>query len=346
MKKKRPKTRRVTDEELLPYMDYLHGDVIGGQFRAACQYEYARESSTLRRAAELHRREPTPYAGEIVFQTGREFHRDSWFISTDWMFVWQCPSFPAKNWNQLSENERTELLHGLTLSTTEARPLRLAEVVFLTRVFDQFKDMAEGARAKMKQAIAARKPRQKAYPVLEVQNTPLVHALLPLDFSKSKQRLLQEIDLWLELPENKARFDKHRPRTEAGTEKQAKDRLKDLAAWKLFRELGWDGALEFAEQHREHDKSGEPRAFHDPRQGRKERGQLKKVPPNQAPLYSWQTGESAFRKAKVRVDRYLAELIPWEFGEYAEEVETLGREMVERFKEALKKPQKTSTNSS
>ena len=38
-------------------------------------------------------------------------------------------------------------------------------------------------------------------------------------------------------------------------------------------------------------------------------------------------GESAFRKAKVRVDRYLAELIPWEFGKYAQEAETFGKEM-------------------
>jgi hypothetical protein len=42
----------------------------------------------------------------------------------------------------------------------------------------------------------------------------------------------------------------------------------------------------------------------------------------------------------------LAELIPWEFGKYAQEAETFGREMVERFKEALKEAQKTSKNPS
>ena len=67
-----------------------------------------------------------------------------------------------------------------------------------------------------------------------------------------------------------------------------------------------------------------------------ERGEKK----NEAPLYSWQTGESAFRKAKVRVDRYLAELIPWEFGKYAQEAETFGQEMVERFNKALKRRSK------
>ena len=188
--------------------------------------------------------------------------------------------------------------------------------------------------------------RQKFYPVLEIPNTTLAQVLLPLDFSKTKKRLLQEISKWLDLPENKARLDKYKPKTEAGTEKESKDRLKDLAAWRLFEKLGWEGALEFAEQHRKRDKRGEPRAFHDPRKGRRARGELTKIPLNQAPLYSWQTGESAFRKARGGIDHYLAELIPWEFGTYAKEAGTFGTEMVERFKQALKEAQNTSTNSS
>ena len=36
-------------------MDYLHGDVVGRQFRAACQYEYAREVRRDPEAAELWR---------------------------------------------------------------------------------------------------------------------------------------------------------------------------------------------------------------------------------------------------------------------------------------------------
>jgi hypothetical protein len=222
----------------------------------------------------------------------------------------------------------------------------LGEVMFLTRYLDQLKEMAEKARTELKEAVAAGRPSKKVYPILELKNTPFVQVLLPLDFRKSKQRLLQEIDLWLQQTENKALFDKHKPKTEAGTEKEAKDRLKDLAAWRLFRELGRDGALEFAERHRKRNEAGEPRAFYDPRKGRKECGQLKQVPPNQAPLYSWQTGESAFRKAKVRVGRYLAELIPWEFGKYAEEAKTFGEEAAERFNKALEQAQKTSKNSS
>ena len=121
-------------------------------------------------------------------------------------------------------------------------------------------------------ALRLGEPRQKVYPVLELKDTPFVQALLPLDFSKSKKRLLQEIDLWLQQPENKALFDKHKPKTEAGTEKEAKDRLKDLAAWRLFRELGWEKALSNLQSNIENATKAENRgAFHDPRKGRKEK---------------------------------------------------------------------------
>jgi hypothetical protein len=202
----------------------------------------------LRKAAEFLSRNPTAYAGEIVFEIEREFQSGSWFIGTDWMFVWQCPSFPAKSWNELNEKERAVLLYGLPFSTTKVRPLLLGEVMFLTHYLDQLKEKADKARAELKEARAVGKQPQKMYPILELKNTPFVQALLPLDFSKSRRRLLDEIDLWLQLPENKARFDKHERKTETGTEKEAKDRLKDLAAWKLFRELGWEGALEFTER--------------------------------------------------------------------------------------------------
>lgn len=327
-------------------MDYLHGDVVDGEFRAACQYEYARQSAVLQRASQIWRDDPEVDDFDIVSQLTDKYSGVSWLVNLEWSFIWRCPSFPAKSWNQLRVEERTDLLRVLPLSTTTARALRLGEVMFLTPYLDQLKEMADRARAESKEALAAERQRERIYPILELKNTPFVQALLPLDFSKSKTRLLEEIDLWLQLPENKARFDKHEMKTEAGTEKEAKDRLKDLAAWKLFRELGWHKALQFAERHRKSDESGRPRAFHDPRQGRKEQGKLTKVPPNEAPLYSWQTGEAAFRKAKMRVDHHLAEIIPWEFGRYAEESETFGREMVGRFIEALKAAPKTSKSSS
>lgn len=96
---------------LLPCMDYLHGDVTDGQFRAACRYEYARESNILRKAAELLSRDPTAYAGEIGFKIEDQFHCASSFFQPEWGFIWQCPSFPQKqigpysNWKKSDDPE-------------------------------------------------------------------------------------------------------------------------------------------------------------------------------------------------------------------------------------------------
>jgi hypothetical protein len=283
-------------------MDYLHGDVVDGEFRAACRYEYARESTILCKAALLHN-DPTTIAGGIVSPIDREFHCGMEFF--EWFFIWQCPSFPARSWNKLTEKERTELLFGLPPPTNKVQPLDLAEVMFLIYHLNQLKAIADEGWATAIE-LTRRGTRQKVYPILELPDTSCVQALLPLDFSKSRKRLLQEIGKWLDLPENKARFDKHKPKTEAGTEKEAKDRLKDLGAWRLCEKLGWEQALEFAEQHRKRDKSGRTRAFHDPRQG-----QANKVPLNEAPLYS---EESGFLKAKARALKHRAKLFPWEFG--------------------------------
>ena len=107
----------------------------------------------LRKAAELFRRDPSAYAGEIFFHIESEFPAvGNWLINHEWSFIWQCPSFPEKSWNQLSEAERTELLYGLPLSTNEPQPLRLGEVIFLTPYLDQLKEMADKARAEWKEA--------------------------------------------------------------------------------------------------------------------------------------------------------------------------------------------------
>src|SRR4030095_12312721 len=122
------KTKRRKAEvtyKLLPCIDYLHGDVVDLQFRAACQYEYARESNILRKAAELLRSNRLAHPEEITFRIENKFHCGSWFIQPEWSFIWQCPSFPEKGWNQLTEKERSELLCALPLSTKEAQPLVL-----------------------------------------------------------------------------------------------------------------------------------------------------------------------------------------------------------------------------
>jgi hypothetical protein len=157
-------------------------------------------------------------------------------------------------------------------------------------IFERLKTMA----AKVPENNRPRKPRRKAYPIIE--EPPWLRVMFTLNFTKTRKRLLQEFDKWLQLPENKARFDAH-AQNPVGKTGLFKDRLKDLAAWRLYRELGRDRALDFAETYRKRDKTGSPRPFHDPRQD-----QTKKVPLNEAPLYS---EESGFLKAKRRAIQFL-----------------------------------------
>jgi hypothetical protein len=294
-------TQKELERKLLPCMAYLHGDVEDGQFRAACSYECARESRILPKVAELFRRNRSADAMEIFFHIDGEFPAaGKHLIEHKWRVIWQCPSFPEKSWNELSKAERSDLLWGLPCLI---RP-EVFETLFPIPSVDQLRSMLHSG---WKEARAGGRP------IVESPCASFVYAVLPLDFSKTRKRIRQEIDDWLELPDNKARFGKHKQKTEAGTEKEAKDRLKDLAAWRLYRELGCDGTLSFAEENRKRDESGRPRPFHDWR-----RDQTKKLPPNEAPLYS---EESGFPKAKKRAEGYLAKLIPWEFGEYAQERE-------------------------
>jgi hypothetical protein len=326
--------------QLLQCIDYLHGDVIDGEFRAACQYEYARESKVLCDAAELAERDPARVVEQVILDVEGQkgFGAANWIGRLEWSCIWQCVSFPAKSWNQLSEAERTELLRVLPLSTSVVRPLPMEEVIFLTPYLDRLKGIAGKARAERKEALAAGRPPQKVYPILELPNTPFVQVLLSLDFSKSKARLLQEIGKWLDCPKNKARFQKHQRKTEVGTEKEAKDRLKDLAAWRLYRELGCDEALKFAQTNRLCGPGGVARKFHDWRQG-----QTKKIRPNEADLYG---EESGFLKAKARALSYRANLIPWEFGKIAEDDEKATRRLAAAFRKVLKEVKRISRKNS
>ena len=326
-------------------MDYLHGDVVDNEFVAACSYEYARESVVLREAARLWTSNKPPYAkSEEIWLAIEKIFPGSFVLSC----AWQCPSFSRKSWNQLSQCERTDIVScARWWWSNQIQPLRVHEVGYLTTtgIVDQLNTMAE----KVMERYRLGQPHLEVYPIIEGpkivnlsnpkkrERTPWVHVLFTVDFNKTKKRLLQEFDTWLQLPENKARFDTHK-RDPTGTTGDSKDRLKDLAAWRLYRLLGCNEALAFAEKNRKRDKHRKPRQFHD---ARKEQSKTK-MPLNEAPLYS---EESGFLKAKARAQKRLARLFPWEFGMFAEDAEKSRNELVKVFRNALKQAQKISKSS-
>jgi hypothetical protein len=331
----------TTHADKLACMDYLHGDVVDGEYEAACGYEYARESKVLREAAQLSASGISDT--EIACKVEGHFQCGHWFIQHPWGVIWECPSFPAKSWNQLGEKERADIRLVFPLPADKVQPLRMNEVWNLQAngIFDEFNVMAE-RQWKAKRGVGAI-PAKAVYPIIEgwpktkQESSQWVHALFNLDFTKTKTRLLQEFDMWLQLPENAVRFRTHE-KDPTGKTGLFRDRLKDLASWRLSRELEWKAAHAFSLKHRLKDKARTPRAFLDARTG-----QGLKVPLNDAPLYGHESGWS---KAKDRAEAYLEELIPWEYGRYAEDLKQREAKMHETIQAAVKRAVKISKRNS
>ena len=301
MKTKRPKTRRATDEELLPCMDYLHGDIEDNEFEAACCYEYAKESPLLREAARLWAAQKKVFCketasnseldGEIVLKIETKSGPYSSLIEHPWSLIVQCPSFRQQTtWNELSQHARAHIL----LAFRRIPALRVDELWLLDEsgILEELRMMAAKAHEN------ERLPQPKTmYPIIEgapmfgdwdtmfanlrasrrlpqakiLKDWPKerilpfrLHVMFTLDFTATKKRLLEQFDKWLQLPENQARFHSY-GRKPIGTTGVFKDRLKDLAAWRLYRALGCREALAFAEKNRKRNKNGRPRQFHDAR---------------------------------------------------------------------------------
>jgi len=294
-------------------MDYLHGDVADGEAWLACNYEYLRESEIFWKAAQMRDEwigtgEACESAGigaweQISIENGNLPHCGGDFLC--------CASFPEKDWHELSKAEREEIMQYLP--GDRIRPLHNPDVWSLKsrRILERFNKMGDDAKPLPKRV----RPGQKAEPMHLVpailqqhESVPLFHAIFTLDFSKSKKQLGKEFAEWLELPVNRERLIRHK-KPSIGASGGAVDRLKDLAAWRLYREFGnkWNAANDFANKHRK-----ENRAFHDAR-----KGQSKNVHRAEADLGN---EESYFLKARRRALNYLAEFIPDEFAMSAEKI--------------------------
>ena len=212
-----------------------------------------------------------------------------------------CRSFPGKDWNELSHAEREALTR---FERKRIPPLPMTDVWTLKAlgVFDAFKTMGEDAKPVIRDVRPGETPEpMKTVPPVLQRWGSVYYAVFDMDYSKTRKQLLNEFSVWLELPENRKLLKDHK-RTKIGTTGKPLDRLKDLAAWRLYRELGndWNAANDFATKHRK-----KHRPFHDARQG-----QSKKVQRAEADLGN---EESYFLKARKRALNYLAEYIREEF---------------------------------
>ena len=272
-------------------------------------------------AMRLSSRSVSPYSTkfeEICQRIDETFSCEGLFLASPWLEILSCPNFPEKPWNSLSAEHRAGILRAFPLPFGKGQ-LRSVDLAAFERL-------------------------QAAGRLTAGQHS---HVVFALDWGKGKKQLCHEFKAWLARPENKERLAKYRNRRTGRTGGHA-DRLKDLAAWRLFEHCNgdWSKANEFADKHRKLSekpdhiivangkkrekiifKEGEPRPFHDPRQGQG------KQQINAASLYS---EESGFLKARGRARAYLEQRMPWEFfrKDAEEELENM-RARIERLSVAF-----------
>lgn len=270
--------------DLVQCMDYLHGDVAGNEFQAACFYEYARESRHIKYAARLHRhglRLKQPGLLDEVMNRAENKFGTNWFIQHPWFDIWTCSSFPALSWNRLPDEIRRAL--AFHFPPTEAMPLCVNKAGILKSL-----------------GVLARLASENA-----VHQGLWTHVIFTVDCSKTRKKLIQQFAAWLDQPENVDRLAKHHRRNVIGTTGGPQDRLKDLAQARLFRAIGhFEKFRDFTERHRKKDASGVLRPYHDSRHG-----QLN-TPLNAAPICS---AESVVRTAIARMEKYKKVIMPGEF---------------------------------
>ena len=336
------------------FMDYLHGDVDEEEAELACYYEYARELKAIwevakqrdkwkvkgldwfndaERAAwiKLSPAERSEKAALSAFQASQLNGQTTFPFYTLSFLV--CESFPHKDWKALTPAERKAIAR---FERKKIPPLPMTDVWTLKAlgVFDRFNALGEKAKPVVKDVLPGTKgePMKLVPPLLQQDDRlPVYYALFNVDYSKSGTQLGKEFLEWLKLPENQERLAKYKKPT-TGTTGKPLDRLKDLAAWRLYRECGndWENANKFADKHRKHFTApkirewfktkeercdydpGDPMPFRDakPKKDKWAGGRQTNIPANKADLF----GEDADAcKAQASAWKYMVEIMPQEF---------------------------------
>ena len=197
-----------------------------------------RVSRVFREAARLHRQGLS--FEEIGEQIDQTFSCGGLFLQSPWFEFFTCAHFPETPWNSLSAEDRRDILRTLPLPSGSDQPL-MNDVRRLERVLQALKGKAAKARAEQ--------TGEKVLPVWH--EGKFTYALLVLDASKTRKQHVDAFDVWLELPEMKEHLSLYRNNTSGETGK-GKDRLKDLATWRLFDHYkgNWVKANLFAQKHR------------------------------------------------------------------------------------------------
>ncbi len=204
------------------FMDYLHGDVKKEEAPLACAYEYARESPRLWELAkerdELlrdHRNLTRERAVlRIVEQDARQGRpHPPW----EWRFLMR-KSFPTKDWNELSPEDRQFIMRW---DTRQFPPLRMPDVLWepeVSAMHPKFKTLAEVRQPPIEEVQPGQpSPPMPYVPAMVPKTGALYYCVFEVDFSESEDALKEQFVAWLKVSDvEKQRREHKKKRTAAG----------------------------------------------------------------------------------------------------------------------------------
>jgi hypothetical protein len=244
-------TRKWSTEEPEAILDYLHGDVPRDEAKPCCYYEYARTSQVFQSARQEYE---AADAGDPIHRVIERFL----LFFNDWqrLEVLICPSFPELPWGRLSKERREDIQYQFT--GPRATPLITDSFILNSLgIFDRFKEQAQLAARELRHRRWRRREQGVGHDPAVV-GAAIKHIVVTLDYRAGPGPLKKQIRDWLASEENLRLLDKHHKisidKRNQDSPDRYKEHLKYLAAWRLYDDLGIEGAMEWTQKHRRQDE--------------------------------------------------------------------------------------------
>ena len=269
-----PLEKQWSTEEPEAILDYLHGNVADRESQAACYYEYARESETLRKARREYARALRRFRGrrrltlaDVEQSSSRIFSSfPGWVTAPTAVAVWQCSGYPRLPWRELTDAQQKQLL--LDLASVSLGPV-ITDVRMLAgmKVFEKFEQAARAASKDNKPMVCparVKAPRSDCgvfsdgYKDVRVwlptENESVQYVVFTIKYEDGIDAVKKGISRWLDSEENQTLFKRHHKlpidKQNPDSPVRYKELLKYLAVWRLYDELGFKGAKKWTATNR------------------------------------------------------------------------------------------------
>jgi hypothetical protein len=250
MKKPATFTKKWSVEEKESILDYLHGTIRTEEVKACCCYEYARASGTLWRARQKYDPADAENSSLTVF-----CGFPGWIYGQS--CFWQCANYPILPWRELTEEEQQPVL--IDFQKTSPTPV-IRDVLMLKGggILDALLDYAKAELTefnhRLKNPHAFIFPRQTR-PAIVSDPVPLIkHVVITINYADDIDTVKEQIARWLCSEANEKLFSESHKRAiykqNLNSPDRYKDLLKFLATWRLYNELGFEGAKEWTKENR------------------------------------------------------------------------------------------------